>query len=168
MSISKENLEVKIIPIGGLFVTNKPMILQTVLGSCVSVVLYDKKRKNAGMNHIVLPGVIMKDKHNDFFEKKDLRYGIFSLEKLIYDIQNLGSLKKDLTARIYGASYLSKINLSLPIQKENVEFVKAFLNMSKIEIIDEFTLQKEALKVIFNTETGECEIIKLPPLSSYC
>ncbi len=163
MTIFKDNLEIKIIPIGGLFVTNKPMILQTVLGSCVSVILYDKKRKNAGMNHIVLPGSIINE---ELFNKKDLRYGIFSLEKLIYDIQKLGSLKKDLTARLYGASYLNNATVSsLPIQKENVEFVKAFLSMAKIEIIDELTLQKEALKIIFNTETEETEIIKLPPIT---
>lgn len=165
MTIFKDNLEVKTIPIGGIFVTNKPMILQTVLGSCVSVVLYDKKTKNAGMNHIVLPGVITSNDHDEFFNRKDPRYGLFSLEKLIYDIQKLGSLKKDLTARVYGASYMNRAISSLPIQKENVEFVKAFLHMSKIPIIDELTLQQEALKVIFNTKTEECNIIKLPPIT---
>lgn len=162
----KNNLEVKIIPIGGLFVTNKPMLLQTVLGSCVAVILYDRKGKNSGMNHIVLPGSIINyRKDEDFFNKKDLRYGIFSLEKLIYDIQKLGSLRRNLTARLYGASYVNS-SLYLPIQKQNVEFVKAFLNMSKIPIIDEMTLQKEALKIIFNTESEEVEIIKLPPLNA--
>ena len=41
--------------IADLQVTKAPDILRTVLGSCVSVCLYDPKAKVAGMAHIMLP-----------------------------------------------------------------------------------------------------------------
>jgi chemotaxis protein CheD len=159
--IYKNNLETYFIPIGGLYVTKEPMLLQTVLGSCVSATLYDTKNSYGGMNHIVLPGAFLQDDANDFFDRKDCKYGIFSMEKLIYDMLNLGCNKKDIVARIFGGSYMGRRNKIMDIQAPNVEFVQHFLEMSKIKIIEELTLQEEALKICFSTKTGDVEIKKL-------
>ena len=159
--IYQNNLKTYFIPIGGLYVTKEPMLLQTVLGSCVSAVLYDTKNSYGGMNHIVLPGTFLNDEAHEFLEKKDYKYGVFSMEKIIYDMINLGSNKKDIVAKIYGGSYMGRKNNIIDIQAPNVEFVKHFLEMSKIKVIDELTLQEEALKICFSTLTGEVDILKL-------
>jgi len=40
---------------GYIFVSAKPAIISAVLGSCVSVCIYDNKLKTGGMNHFKLP-----------------------------------------------------------------------------------------------------------------
>jgi len=161
LSIYKNNIKTYIVPIGGLYVTKEPMILQTVLGSCVSITFFDKKIKAGGMNHIVLPGVFIGDDANKMLTEKDSRYGIFSIEKLLYEMKNIGSSKEDIEARIFGASFMGRRNQVIDIQSQNVDFVKAFLKMAKINITQEVVLQDEALKIFFNTATGVVEVVKL-------
>ena len=47
------------------------------------------------------------------------------------------------------------------VQSTNVEFVRAFLSMAKINIVEDITLQEDAQKIIFDTETGEVEVVWL-------
>lgn len=41
--------------IGDIVVTREPFLLETTLGSCVAVCLWDKELKIAGMNHYMMP-----------------------------------------------------------------------------------------------------------------
>lgn len=159
--IKNNSLPIHIVPIGGIFVTDKPIKIQTVLGSCISVTLFDTKRIVSGMNHILLPGNFDTYDTDNILEQKDTRYGIFSLEKLLSEMQNLNCLKKDLQARIFGASYLGVNNSIFNIQKSNVDFVKTFLKMVQIPIVEEITLQQEALKIILNSTNGKVDVVKL-------
>lgn len=155
-----DKLPTHYISIGGLYTTNKPMIIQTLLGSCVSVILYDNITKNAAMNHIVLPGSFSENDSAEMFEERNPKYGIFSIEKLLYEMKKMGSKKHDIIAKLYGASYMGRKNKILNIQELNVDFVKTFLKMVKIKIVEEHIYNNEALKVFFNTSNGEVKIIK--------
>jgi chemotaxis protein CheD len=44
------------IHIGEIYTSSEPAVVETILGSCVSVCLFDPVRKTGGMNHILLPG----------------------------------------------------------------------------------------------------------------
>lgn len=160
----EKNLPVKIISIGGLYVTDQPMILQTVLGSCVSVVLFDPVKKIGGMNHIILPGTFIESEAERMLEEKDSKYGIFSIEKLLYQMEEFGSKRGDIEAKIFGGSLMGRdpnINSILSIQESNVDFVKAFLSMARIKIVEEKTLDDDAIKICLDTQTGHVDVIKL-------
>ncbi len=40
---------------GYIFMTKKPTVISTVLGSSVAVCIFDPKRKIGGMNHFLFP-----------------------------------------------------------------------------------------------------------------
>jgi len=46
------------IDMGEWFVSDQDVIIQTILGSCISVCLYADHTNFAGMNHFMLPGKI--------------------------------------------------------------------------------------------------------------
>ncbi|MCG8570665.1 MAG: chemotaxis protein CheD [Spirochaetes bacterium] len=161
MQLTRNGLPLKMITMGGLFVTNQPMILQTILGSCVSIILFDKNKKIGGMNHIMVPGSFVGVDIDKMMDERDNKYGIFSVEKLIYDMEALGSNRRDITARIYGASYMGNRNRIIDIQQSNVDFVKTFLEMTSIEVEEELILNDKALKIFFNTQTGNVEVVKV-------
>ena len=95
-------------------------------------------------------------------DEKNSRYGIFSIEKLLYGMEELGSNRRNIKARIYGASLLNRKKDSvLKIQESNVEFVEAFLSMARIKIEEKIVFQKEALKIRFEIATGEVTIAKV-------
>jgi len=61
---------------GQFVVMSEKATVTTVLGSCVSVALFDPKKRIAGMNHFLLPQA-----KNTEAENGGLRYGTISLAK---------------------------------------------------------------------------------------
>lgn len=146
---------------GGLFIAEKPMILKTVLGSCVSLTLWDKQKGIGGMNHVVLPGSFSSINPEALLEKRDTRYGIFSLEELLYGMEQRGCRRPDMEARIFGASYMDPKGRRSGIQESNVEFVMNFVEMARIPIKEGLAFQEQALKLFFNTATGSVHVERL-------
>ena len=159
------------VPIGGFYVTDSPSLITTSLGSCVSVTMFDPKAKIGGLNHIVLPGTFIQSECMQMLEEEDSRYGIFSMEKLLYKMKNLGADKKNLCVKLFGASLLisdkdeqkmcTGTNSSINVQKQNIEFVKAFLSMTRLKIHEELIFQKEALRITLNTLNGDVEVKRI-------
>ena len=159
------------LPIGGFYVSDSPTLITTSLGSCVSVTMYDSQAKIGGMNHIVLPGTFIESECEQMLEEEDSRYGIFSMEKLLYNMEDLGAIRKNIQVKIFGASLINlgkqtqdlhgEINCGINVQKQNIEFVKAFLSMARLKIQEEVIFQKEALRITFNTFNGEVEVKRI-------
>ena len=107
------------IHIGGFHASTKPTVIDTLLGSCVAVCLYDHVAPVGGMNHILLPG------------KADLRhfdnvarYAINAMELLINRILNLGGKRQNLTAKVFGGAHvLPTISEENGVGAKNSEFV---------------------------------------------
>ena len=83
--------------IGGLHCAADPTVITTVLGSCVSVCLTDRRRGVSGMNHFsmprISPGTI-----------PSLRYGDLSLDALVAGMAALGCAEGDLAAKVFGGA----------------------------------------------------------------
>ncbi len=74
----------KFLQMGEYYVTKKPMLLETLLGSCVSVCLYNKFNGSAAMNHFLIPSAGKKDMKND-----PGKYGESSCEMIIRSLMSL-------------------------------------------------------------------------------
>lgn len=136
--------------IGGYHVSKEPVIVKTVLGSCISVCLYDKFEKFGGMNHFMLPEI--KDVSADDYNST--RYGIFAMEVLINEILKLGGKKQNLVAKIFGGgNVLAKTKQDvIRVADKNIEFAKKFLSSEKIEIISEDVGGTSPRKIFFYTD----------------
>ncbi len=139
------------IHIGGLHASKESVIIQTALGSCVAVCLYDPLKQIGGMNHILLPG------------KPDLkqfdsaaRYGVNAMEQLINRIMAIGGNRFQLIAKVFGGAHLfPAISIENGVGKKNVSFVVEFLQMEKIRIISSDIGGHESRKIFFHTDTGD-------------
>lgn len=133
---------------GQLVVTKNAMEISTILGSCVSVCLFDSIRLIAGMNHFLLP---VSDKYKSEIEK----YGDTSLEFLLDKLLNLGSNKGDIVAKVFGgADVLANKNSNFNIGKKNIEVALEFIFNHEIKIISKSVGGTSGRKIIFNTQTG--------------
>ncbi len=150
---SKFGREVRILYPGEYFVSKKPLIIATLLGSCISVCLRDSKTNISGMNHFMLPGEF--DNTENLYNK-NTKYGVFAMEKLINDIMKFGGDKKNLDAKIFGGSNMLDINQSKQsISEINQAFVKKYLEMENIPIIAEDVGGKYGRKIFFFTNSGK-------------
>ena len=80
---------------GQLRVAAAPARFSTILGSCVTLCLWDSRRKIGGMNHVMLPNAPA-DAANRH------RYANFANPALLEQMIAAGSTLSDLTARVYG------------------------------------------------------------------
>jgi len=129
-----EKSEMKGTNIGiGELLTGDFVMTSIGLGSCIAVILHDKKRSVGGVAHVMLP---------NSNEKKD-RPGKFAdtaVPKLLEDLVADGSNKRDIVAKIAGGSSMFKqFKGNLDIGGRNIEAVKEVLQQYKIPLEAEDT-----------------------------
>ena len=118
--------------IGGEFAVapdSDNVALKTLLGSCVALMFYDRKKKIKAMNHFLLPDT------ND--NSNDMKYGLYSVEAMLNEMYKIGCLKSDIVAKISGGADIMNLNLKNSIGSRNVEFAKEFCHKEGFRIISE-------------------------------
>lgn len=140
-----------------LIVSNKPTLVKTVLGSCVSVCLFDKENGVGGINHFMLP----------YWQGNELaspKFGNVAMKKLVEKAICLGADMKYLKAKIFGgAEVLNYQNCHYKIGNKNIEIAKSFLRESEIPIVSSDTGGNYGRKITFNTESGEVFSKRIDP-----
>lgn len=132
-----------------LIVSNKPALIKTVLGSCVSVCIFDKENGVGGINHFMLPYWM----GNELASPK---FGNVAMKKLVEKAISLGADLKYLKAKVFGgAEVLNYPNCHFKIGSKNIEVARLFLSEFGIPIISSDTGGSEGRKITFNTESGE-------------
>ena len=129
-----------------LFAEKKPYLVDTVLGSCVAVCLFDTRLKIGGINHFMLP----------LWNGNGLaspKFGNIATEKLIEKMLRNGSNTSDLIAKVFGGA--NQMNSSMEIGTRNVEIAKEVLANHGIKIIAENVGGTIGRKLKYNTGTGQ-------------
>lgn len=133
-----------------LFASARPHKVVTVLGSCVSVCLWDPFLRIGGINHYMLP----------LWNGEGLaspKYGNIAIEKLIERMLYLGSRKSNLQAKIFGGGEVIDVNISgrFRIGGRNIAIAKELLEEHRIPIVAQSVGGKRGRKLMFLTSTGE-------------
>jgi chemotaxis protein CheD len=141
---------------GEFFVSRDPMIVYTVLGSCISACIRDPVAGVGGMNHFMLPEP--KEKGHDSWGEST-RYGSYAMESLINEILKRGGLKRRLEVKLFGAGKIYEGNID--IGARNAEWVVMFLRMeglvpTKTDLGDVFPR-----KVYYFTDSGRVLMKKI-------
>ncbi len=121
--------------IGGEFAVvedSDNIAFKTLLGSCVAIMFYDKKKKIKGMNHFLLPAT---ENSNE-----DMKYGLYSVEAMLNEMYKLGCTKANMAAKISGGADIMNIgSTAKSIGHRNVEFAHTFCRSEGFRIISDHT-----------------------------
>lgn len=144
------------IHIGGLHASREPLVLDTVLGSCIAACLYDPVAGIGGMNHFMLPEGVDVDNPNSG------RYGVHAMELLIGDLMKLGAMRKRFQAKVFGGGHVLRIRGSLSgVPQNNIDFVRQFLAAEQIPIVKEDVGGYQPRRVRFFTHTSRVLLKRL-------
>jgi chemotaxis protein CheD len=141
--------EVIRVGIADMNIVKEPMTIRTSgLGSCVGIVLYDEKKKIAGMVHIMLPDSSL-GKSDRINAAKFADTGIYALMELL---KAEGVRPMALKAKIAGGSQMFQFGSSdtIRIGPRNVEAVKQELQRLSIPITAEDTGGSSGRTIEFN------------------
>lgn len=144
-----ENLPVHFLYPAELFVSKTPYQVNTILGSCVSLCLFDPVLQIGGMNHFMLP----------YWNGQGLaspKYGNIAIERLTDKMVSLGCNKSNLKAKIFGGGEVIETNIvQFHIGQRNIEVARTMLEDLKIPIVSSSVGGKLGRKIEFFTSTGD-------------
>lgn len=145
--------------ISELVISKEPVIVSTVLGSCVSVCLFSKLEVGGGIIHYALPELPKSTNDNP------LRYGDYAIEKLIVSSsQHLGLKPFQFVAKLVGgANNIASEHPSQHVGDENVKIARKLLDKYGIEIIGEDVGGVYGRKVLFHLQTGRLQVAFVGP-----
>jgi chemotaxis protein CheD len=141
MKIEKRGsrLHVNILP-GEFYAANEPVMIRTLLGSCVAACLYDPIKGVIGMNHFMLSNRRYARNIPTVLSEAG-RYGIHAMELLINEMLKLGAKRSNLRAKAFGGG---SIYLSAELKDNffcvgdiNNRFIREFLKNDGIPLVAE-------------------------------
>lgn len=135
---------------GEFEVSNDPgVVISTILGSCISVCLFDAERKAGGMNHYLLVDGTGED-------RADLKYGAHSIELLINRLLRAGATRENIKGKIFGGASMSATFSS--IGANNAAFALDYLKREGFEIMAKDVGGSSARRVNFHPATGQARV----------
>jgi len=150
---------------GECFATAEPVAITTVLGSCVSVCLYDAEKGIGGMNHFMLPELLQGGKTipcTGTCSDCCARYGTCAMRQLLQRLELLGASRKRLAAKLFGAGRIMATRTD--IGRSNAAFAIDYLKQRRIPIIASDLGDCCPRKVIFFPATGRAWVKRMQDL----
>jgi chemotaxis protein CheD len=140
---------------GQVFAAREPTEVTTILGSCVSVCLWDSRLKVGGLNHFLLPLPPSGAPSPRFAEAAILI--------LVERMRDLGCRPALLQAKMFGgANRLDMRTAGLKgLGLQNVDVARSVLAGLHIPIVAEDVGGKAAAKLVFHTDDGACLVRRL-------
>jgi len=133
----------------GVVVSPQSCTIMTILGSCVSVCLWDEATGAGGMNHFLLP-------HQIGRENRAGRFGSSAITLLIEKLEAIGCRRRDLRGKVFGGA---RIHAALAadntdLGRRNVDVATAVLESEHILIVGQDVGGDHGRKVLFRTCDG--------------
>ncbi|MBR9972466.1 chemotaxis protein CheD [Magnetospirillum sulfuroxidans] len=129
--------------------------MTTILGSCVSVCLFDPIQAIGGMNHYIFPD-------NPDTKTATLRHGPFAIETLLDEMMRLGVVPFNLRAKVFGGGgTLTSLDCGIQVGRRNVNVALEELKRQKIQISSKRVLGSSGVMIKMLTSTGDVWLRKI-------
>jgi len=132
-----------------LYASREPVVVNTILGSCVAVCLFDTYLQFGGINHYMLP----------FWNGQGLaspKFGNIAIEKLLEKMQALGSSQNNLIAKVFGGgNIIEATTAQFMIGDRNIAVAMDMLKEMRIQVVSQSVGGNLGRKIQFDTSTGE-------------
>lgn len=125
------------------------MVVSTILGSCISICLWDPESGVGGMNHLLLPDAQQ--------EAGGITAGALDMDLLINKMMPLGAVRPRLRAKLFGGS--SMLNGRTDIGARNAAFGRTYLKTEGIPCDAEDTGGAKARRLKFWPATGVARML---------
>jgi chemotaxis protein CheD len=134
---------------GQLHASAEACQIKTILGSCVAICLWDKRRRAGGMNHFLLSA-------SRDGQPASLRFADVATAELIEQLRRLGCHPLDLKAKIFGgaAIFQNRDRYASSLGAKNVAAALCLMKKAGIRVIAQETGGDQGRRVIFNTDDG--------------
>jgi chemotaxis protein CheD len=149
---------------GEIYIAQEPAVVQTVLGSCVSVTIHNRKSGTGMISHSLLPsckergvcGRVCTEEH---------KYVECSLRHMIRNLDAINTRHRDIEIKVFGGADMftsdTKKSSHLTVGKQNVEAALKILKNEGLNVSVSDVGGLQGRKICFYTHTGEVLLKRL-------
>jgi chemotaxis protein CheD len=141
---------------GQVFASSKPEVVLTILGSCVSVCLWEPELAVGGMNHFLLP-------HGPESGVAATRFGNGATLALIEKLEVLGCRKAKLRAKVFGGACVLNAQRGdgSDLGEKNARAAFAVLEAERIPVVSQDVGGDRGRKLVFSVAGGEAWVKRI-------
>lgn len=144
---------------GELHITDRPTIISTVLGSCVSVIMFSDRSQLAGMCHAMLPFNGGTNGFNVF------KYVDSSIAYMVKKFEHQGIRRSDIKVKLFGGAdvlyYIEDDKERHTVGKKNITKALEIINNERLSLLMSDIGGTSGRKIFFFTHTGEILLKRL-------
>jgi chemotaxis protein CheD len=145
---------------GDYYVATEGEMIATVLGSCVSACIRDRRLCFGGMNHFMLP-IDESEGHSTWGAPgtSATRFGNVAMERLINSMLKLGARRADLEVKLVGGGKV--LDGLTDVGARNIQFVREYVRAEGFCVRGEDLGDVYPRKVIYHPQTGSARVKRL-------
>jgi chemotaxis protein CheD len=157
---SRVNAVVATLLPGDYFVATEGEFISTVLGSCVSACIRDRRLCFGGMNHFMLP-IDESDGTSTWGRSASstTRFGNVAMERLINCMLKLGARRGDLEVKLVGGGKV--LDAMTDIGARNIQFVREYVRAEGFMVMGEDLGDVYPRRVMYHPQTGSARVKRL-------
>ncbi|TAN44483.1 MAG: chemotaxis protein CheD [Nitrospirae bacterium] len=149
---------------GEMYFSEMPTIVQTVLGSCVSVTLYSPLMSVGSICHGLLPKCRGR-KDCDGTCVEGFRFVECSVQRMIEQFRMMGIYQHEIEAKVFGGADMLEANKAdikrLTVGAQNIQMAMKVLDLAGIKLAASDLGGEQGRKILFYTHTGEVLLKRL-------
>jgi len=153
----KDILPVIYLKPGEIYFARDPVKIVTILGSCVSVIMYNQARRIGSICHAVMPS--LKSAPADKLLMGDtFKFVDSSMDWMLCRFDEAGIKCNNIEVKLFGGagiSYPHKESGSIAVGRKNIEAAMEIIENKGLELKAWNVGGSEGRKLVFCTETGE-------------
>lgn len=156
----------KVLP-GEFYVTRHDEAISTVLGSCISACISDRRLGCGGMNHFMLPEDASgggSDRWTDPATGLATRYGSHAMECLMNELFKLGGRREHLEIKLFGGGRI--LASMTDVGARNAAFVRQYLKSEGLAVAAEDLGDIYPRRIIYFPDTGKVRVRRLQALQA--
>lgn len=148
---------------GEMVLGEEPMIVTTLLGSCVAVTLYNPRHRMGAICHAVLPTCRKEHPCNPRGHVDPGKYVECAIRLMLEEFQARGVSRNDIEAKLFGGSDMfdSAVAKSRGVGRQNMQTALEFLASQSVRVLTQDLGGQRGRKIIFHTHTGEVFLKRL-------
>ena len=165
MSIRKKNITPDIyLKPGETVISNNAAIVSTILGSCISITMFNLQWRIGAICHNLLPTCRDKRKCSDNCTEA-FRYVECTIKRMVNKFTSRGIRQSEIEVKLFGGSDMFNLtvgeNSSVTVGKQNIETALKVLGDSGLKIAASDTGGSVGRKIVFCTQTGKVFLKRL-------
>ncbi len=159
-------MRVEHLKIGECIFTAAPMLVSTVLGSCVSATMHHSRTRMSGMFHAMLPLAAMQGGKPDF---EPCKFADTAVELLVQRYRDAGVPLREVEVKLFGGGFTvdperkGLIREMVDVGRKNVDVARKTLASFGLAPRREHVLGDRGRKLYFHTVTGEVWMRSIEP-----